>query len=881
MELKSYQKQVIDHLSDYFHYLQKSKSPATAFNQYWEDKAGIYNPLNGEGMRPYRDNVPAAVHLCMKVPTAGGKTFIACNALKTIFDAMPQHKTKAVVWLVPWSNLLDQTVKQLSDPEHPYCQKLNSLFHNRVSVYEKKDLLQAAGFNPSLVQQQLSIMVLNFASIRARNKEDRKIYEQNGALSVFAQAYKGREHLLPDTDETALINVIRSLNPVLVVDESHNAESGLSVEMLRDLNPAFILDLTATPKENANVISLVSAMELKKEHMVKLPVIVYNHPTIEQVIESALHLQQKLETEALKHEAEGGHYIRPVVLFQAQSKGKEENTTFEKLKKQLMAIGISEEAIKIKTATINELRHIDLLSKDCPVRYIITVNALKEGWDCPFAYILASLADRSSTVDVTQILGRVLRQPYVMKHNNPMLNVSYVLTASARFNETLKHIIDGLQDCGFSEKDYRGEDAMPEEVKDDIIQHALAEKPAMEETPASEPAHLFDPGSISFGAETAEKTKASSLSAIEAMAITQSRELEQHILNQEHHHGSDLSTLVEMGIKAVHYTMREAVAGSARNITLPKFIIKVQNLGLFDLEEHDTVLLDRANLLKEFKLADKAHDIKFESIVSDLYKIDAEETKKGDYRMSSYKFENPMVQEQVSEYILAKPKEGQVKDLMHLVVKQIGDMYPIPDSDIKKYVGRILEDMSAAQLRDFVQHQLSYTDLIKEKIRLLADTHAEVIFNEWIETGKISTLPAWTFKEAIIPVRTSVNISNSLYTHEGDMNSLEQQFIMDVANYPNIAFWHRNLGKSKGFALNGFKSGHYPDFIIVTKKGKVILVETKGGDRDNSDSESKLRLGRKWAELSGPDYRYLMVFDKNAIEGAYNLDKARELIRQM
>ncbi len=880
MELKSYQKQVIDHLSDYFHYLQKSKNPANAFNRYWEDKAGIYNPLNGDGMRPYRDNVPAAVHLSIKVPTAGGKTFIACNALRTIFDAMPQHKTKAVVWLVPWSNLLDQTVKNLSDPEHPYCQKLNSLFHNRVSVYEKKELLQAAGFNPSLIQEQLSIMVLNFASIRARNKDDRKIYEQNGALTVFSQAYKGREHLLPNTDETALINVIRSLNPILVVDESHNAESALSVEMLQDLNPSFILDLTATPKENANVISLVSAMELKKEHMVKLPVIVYNHPTIENVIESALHLQQKLETEASELEAKGGKYIRPIVLFQAQSKGKEENITFEKLKKQLMAIGIGEDTIKIKTATINELRQVDLLSKDCPVRYIITVNALKEGWDCPFAYILASLADRSSTVDVTQILGRVLRQPYVMKHHNPMLNVSYVLTASARFNETLKHIIDGLQDCGFSEKDYRGQDAMPEEVKEDIIQDTTQAKHAKEHSQTSDPADLFDPGSISFGVQTTDSSRHSSLSDMESMAITQSRELEQHILNQETN-DSDLSTLFEMGIRAVHYTMRESVAGSARNIILPKFIIKVQNLGLFDLEEHDTVLLDRANLLKDFKLADKAHDIKFESVVSDLYKIDAEETKKGDFRMSSYKFENPMVQEQLSEYILSKPKEGQVKDLMHLVVKQIGDMYPIPDSDIKKYVGRILEDMSAGQLRDFVQHQLSYTDLIKEKIRLLADAHAEVIFNEWIETGRICTQAVWKFKEAIIPVRTSVNISNSLYTHEGDMNSLEQQFIMEVANYPNIAFWHRNLGKSKGFALNGFKSDHYPDFIIVTQKSKVILVETKGGDRDNSDSESKLRLGRKWAELSGSDYKYMMVFDKNAIEGAYNLDKARELIRQM
>ncbi|MFX7845500.1 hypothetical protein ABTK14_24885, partial [Acinetobacter baumannii] len=75
---------------------------------------------------------------------------------------------------------------------------------------------------------------------------------------------------------------------------------------------------------------------------------------------------------------------------------------------------------------------------------IITINALKEGWDCPFAYVLASLADKSSAVDVEQILGRVLRQPYVMKHADPLLNVSYVLTASAKFNDTLNNIVKGL-----------------------------------------------------------------------------------------------------------------------------------------------------------------------------------------------------------------------------------------------------------------------------------------------------------------------------------------------------------------------------------------------------------------------------------------------------
>jgi len=386
MELKSYQQKVVENLEEYLEYVQEHKNVSLAFNQYWEDKIGPYNPLDNTGMQPYKNNIHNAAHVCIKVPTAGGKTFIAVNALHSIFSAYDTSKTKAVIWLVPWSNLLQQTVNALSNPEHPYRQKLNALFNHKVEIYQKEDLLQGSNFNPTVVKEQLSIFVLSFASLRAKNKEDRKVYQENGQLESFVPQYTNRKHLLEDVDDTALINVIRSLHPVLVVDESHNAESDLSVDMLKNLNPSFILDLTATPKDNSNIVSLVPAIELKKEHMVKLPVIVYNNHDKTEVINNALHLQRKLENLAKKQEEDGGKYIRPIVLFQAQPKTKDDNTTFEKLKKQLLGLGIPENQIKIKTANIDELKNIpDLQSKDCEVRYIITINALKEGWDCPFS----------------------------------------------------------------------------------------------------------------------------------------------------------------------------------------------------------------------------------------------------------------------------------------------------------------------------------------------------------------------------------------------------------------------------------------------------------------------------------------------------------------
>jgi len=877
MELKTYQSKVIQDLSLFLEYVQRFKKTDVAFKNFWEDRIGPYNPLENKGMQPYKNTIPKAAHVCIKVPTAGGKTFIACNSLQTIFSAYSPDLPKLVVWLVPWSNLLDQTVNNLSNPDHPYRQKLDSLFNHRVEVYEKKDLLQGSNFNPTVVKDQLTIVVMSFASLRARNKEDRKVYQENGQLASFASQYTGNSHILEDTDDTALINVIRSLNPVLVVDESHNAESDLSVDMLKALNPSFVLDLTATPKDNSNIVSLVPAIELKKEHMVKLPVIVYNHHEKSEVVNSALHLQSKLEALALEEEKNGGKYIRPIVLFQAQPRTNDDNTTFDKLKKQLLDVGIKEDQIKIKTADKDELKGVDLSSKECPVRFIITINALKEGWDCPFAYILASLADKSSSVDVEQILGRVLRQPYVMKHSATLLNLSYVLTASAKFHDTLQNIIKGLQSSGFSEKDYREKDSMPEEVKQKVKAKPLEAFLFPEDQEEGISEDEIDPGKISLPVPGEKQTDIEAVEEIAVMAEDQNKQMEEDIEKQAQQ-PVDENIYQEMGDKVKRYRMIEVHKESASKIHLPQFYLTVPQSDIFGT---DRILLNQESLLKDFKLSTEDSKIDFTQIDSDLYKIDMEEIAKDEYSPRFTKIEDMQVKDPIVDYILAKPPENQIKDIAHQLVPLVGDMYPIPDQETREFIERILKDFNAERLQEALTKKWSYAEKIKDKIRAHADKYAESKFNDFITVGKVTASPTWAFPEQIVPGQLGPSIGNSLYEHEGSMNSFESTVITDIASLPNIAFWHRNLGRGKGFSINGFKSNHYPDFIVVTKSGKVILLETKGDDRDNSDSASKCRLGNKWAEVAGKDFSYFMVFDKKEVPGSYSVSKAKELIRQL
>lgn len=871
MELKPYQQQVINDLALFLENIQETKDVKDAFYNFWakHPRTPLF-PFSGTAIEPYKNNVPRVPHICVKVPTAGGKTFIACNAIKTIFDAFAYDKPKAVVWLVPSITILDQTIKNLKDSNHPYRQKINSHFGNKVEVFDKAELLQGSGFNATSVKEQLNIFVLSFDSIRTANKEGRKVFEQNGSLQSF-------EALLGKDEEISLMKVMQYLNPMIVVDESHNAETDLSVDMLKEFNPCFILDLTATPRKNSNIISFIDALDLKKENMVKLPVIVYNHQDKTEVINSALQLQKRLELQAIEEEKKGGKYIRPIVLFQAQPKNgaaflnaEEEKSNVQKLKEKLIELKIPAEQIKIKTANINEIKGIDLMSAACEVRYIITINALKEGWDCPFAYILASLADKSSAVDVEQILGRVLRQPYVMKHNFPLLNLSYVLTASSKFLDTLDNIVKGLNKAGFSDKDYKLADpAMLEEAKKQDPLQQLTVFPTTE-TPTEDITSDIDTTRISTPSET--ELPSTTVSEIEKTAIEQNEAFEKTVSEMEANHTTALPNEIQQLVKT--YSIKDIFREQAEQINLPQFYLKVPANDLFGKKEEE-LPLEKENLLDGFKLSQQPTDIVFDNISSELYKVDLDETKK-EHTPTFIRLDGE-VKESIMTYILDPlRKDSRVNNFTKRLEDLLGKMDPIPQVEIKKYISRILEDFTDEQFNDLAANEYTYKDKIKFKIVALSEQFAEKKFKDLLDTDKVFIKPSFTLPKSISPGDTAKDITKSLYEKEGSMNGFEERVINEIGNMTNIAFWTRNIER-KGFRINGFVN-HYPDFIIQTKSGKTILLETKG---DHLDAEQKIRLGSLWASKAGNNYRYFMVYERRTVDGAYKLEDFLNIIKDI
>lgn len=871
MELKSYQQTVISDIESFLDYSLRFPDLRIAFREYWRDK-GVANQAD------YQNIVAKVPHVCVKVPTAGGKTFIAANAVRSILNTLESvnpNRADVVIWLVPSITILDQTVKNLSDISHPYRQKLQTHFNGRVGVYTKQDVLQGADFSPDTVRDQLSIIVLSFDSLRTQNKEGRKVYQENGYLAAFATETLKGDCLLEDTDETALINVLRSFEPVLIVDESHNATSNLSVQMLADLNPSFILDLTATPRENSNIISYVDALQLKKQNMVKLPVIVNNFKDKNTVISSAVQFRHKLEDAAMAEEELGGKYIRPIVLFQAEPRTDDDNTTFDKIKDQLIEYGLPEAEIKIKTADKNELKDIDLMDRDCPVRYIITVNALKEGWDCPFAYVLASLANKSSAVDVEQILGRILRQPYVRTHSAPLLNTSYVFTASAKFIETLTNIVSGLNRAGFSKKDFREKDFALATPNSRVVTAPglFAEFDILGDN--DEAVSLTDSGNDEIDVE--------SIKAVESEAEKQIEEIIAKTVEENATYQQEADAIIESEFipteiqdKMNIQQMKEIFVENARTVVLPQFYIRLRNEGMF-LDEDD-YLLENDELLKDFKLSAGNAEVTFDNLDAEAYVVDLEKVADENYTPT---FKKMKVEQQARfiDFVMSLPDDTKIEQIKGRICDRIGSMYPIADEEIKKYVQRVLDNMPKDLLRDCLEREFVYGQRIKEKIRELGNERKEQVFRDYIDTDKITMKPTFRLPPSIAPRQNVGGITKSLYANEDSMNNFELAVINDIANLGNVVFWHRNIEHS-GFRINGFVN-HYPDFIVLTRSGKVLVIETKGDDRDNSDSSKKIRLGEKWAMQAGNSFKYMMIFDNQGVPGAFRRDEAIAKIAQM
>jgi type III restriction enzyme len=505
MELKDFQEKALDCLDKYLDELRVHESKAEKIRKAnesetdpdlkrpmpdfprlaWEQmqKANLLPEfrwhIQYSGRKDGMDNdVP---NVCLKIPTGGGKTLLAAHAVSHIMGRYLRQNHGFVLWIVPNEAIYTQTKKHLMDREHTYRQTLDRAAAGRVKILEKDDPLNILD-----VESHLCVMLLMLQSANRETKETLRLFRDRGNVHGFFPAmddiqahfallgkvknlscYGQRDNLGAVAHES-LGNVLRLLRPVVVMDEGHRAYTASAMDTLFGFNPSFVLELSATPKDRpkdmpprfANWLVEVAGTDLQGAQMIKLPinVTVKAGEDWKLCLRGSFDYLEKLQRHADKLLANTSRYIRPILLVQVERVGKDQREKnvihSEDARQYLLDLGLDKAAIALKTSETNELNqpeNIDLLSRTCPVRVIITKQALQEGWDCPFAYVLCSLAASHNQNAMTQLVGRILRQPETRYTEDELLNESYVFCHHVKTKDVINAIKAGLEKDGMAD----------------------------------------------------------------------------------------------------------------------------------------------------------------------------------------------------------------------------------------------------------------------------------------------------------------------------------------------------------------------------------------------------------------------------------------------
>jgi len=505
MELKEYQIKTLDQIKNYLQLLsewkkradgnpdleidfpEKAWEKAEIGSQYISRKNGLEKPLP---------------NFCLKIPTGGGKTFLAVKTIDLINSNYLEKKTGLILWIVPTNQIYSQTIKSLRDRNHPYRQHLDIASGGRTLILERTEK-----FSPLDIQENLVILMLMLPAAARENKDTLRMFRDSGGFQDFFPAedkIKEHEKMLakfPNLDvfgnennfwgrqiKTSLGNTLRILNPIVILDEGHKAYSEIAQDTLRKFNSSIIVELSATPSEKSNILIDVRGTELNREEMIKLDLHIINKasPDWKETLLDSVNRRNILEEKAVKYETNSGNYIRPICLIQVERTGKEQRggkyIHSEDVREHLAKIiGISPEQIAVTSAELKELEGHDLLSRDCPIRYIITKQALQEGWDCPFAYVLSILNNPASKNSLTQLVGRILRQPFAKKTKIAELDESYVFTFQQRAADLLGNIRKGFEREGLGDLRgyiYQDSDCLKTEIEKESLIRKKFEKSA-------------------------------------------------------------------------------------------------------------------------------------------------------------------------------------------------------------------------------------------------------------------------------------------------------------------------------------------------------------------------------------------------------------------
>ena len=808
---------------------------------------GAYKALTG---------LPNVPYVCLRLPTGGGKTVLGAHAVSIARDAWVEKDWPMVLWLTPTKTIRRQTAEALKNPGHPYRQALDEAFGARVRVF---DIADFAHIRPHDIRDHCCVVVGTIQSLRVKDTEGRKVYAHNENLephfSALTKVPTGLEVLDGGGVKFSFANLMHIHRPLMIVDEAHNAVTGLTREMQARVNPCAIIEFTATPRLNSNILHSVSAQELKAEDMIKLPIVLSEHDSWQNAVNGAVIARAELAETA----ADDPDYLRPIVLFQAQPKN--QDVTVKALKQHLIEFEqIPEKRIAVATGDQRELDGIDLFDSECPVEYVITVEALKEGWDCSFAYAFCSVARIQSAKDVEQLLGRVLRMPYAKRRKNNDLNRAYAFLSEPTFGEAARSLVDKLVAMGFEEEEAR-EHIEPTqeslEIDSDLFSLHNKQKTVFEFeiSPAPETlAALRETKGVTVRETGDGKAEIS-------IAGYVSEELEYEIVEKlPDAERSGFADAAARHRRGTGNLLTPAERGEP--FAVPRLMAQIQGeLEFADselfMEHHDWSLLDYSpNLTEaEFTVRETAR----------TFEIDLD----GESISYQYAAED--------EQLALNPNvEGWTQQALVLWLDRQTRQADIGQGELLRWlsdlVGHLINDRNM-HIAALMRCKFLLGRKIRSKIAAIRQQERKNVYTRYLFTPEakveVSFDSAFRFRDDMYRDerryrgrwKPRKHFLEHVPAFDGAPDGEEFQCAQALDSLTKVRFWLRNVARHPAsFWLPTATDKFYPDFVAQLEDDRLLVAEYKGArDIKSDDTREKRTIGELWERRSGGTGLFIVV----------------------
>lgn len=843
MLLKQYQSEALDWLEKFFKRCADSKDPQQAYAQTtmeWRDLPLRYHSL---------PSMPEVPYVCLRIPTGGGKTMIGGMAIERANRTLRYAEHSVTLWLVPSEPIREQTLKALRSPDHILHQAMLSAL-GEVRVL---DIDEALRVKPNVLAGANVIIVATMQAFKRKDKDTLNVYKQNSEMMPHFAEISDKKAV----GDHSLVDMLRLHRPLLIVDEAHNQGTLIAFETLARFRPCAVLELTATPdrvNQPSNVLYSVGASTLQAADMIKMPLTLVRRENWREVLRDAIAYLNKLQASAQAESAASGDYLRPVMLLQAERKDEHETVVPETVKQALMNdFGIPEAEIAIATGAVDELGDEDILSDKSRKRFIITIDKLREGWDCPFAYVLCSFRNTSSGTAAEQILGRIMRMPHATRKANAVLNEAYAFITSANMQEAVENLRDGLVRNGFERQEAKdliqavADSGTPGDDLFSIANEVTYSSPELPE-PSQLPAALMDKVEV-----TPEN---GSITLKGVFTPKQAAALEQVFQTKE-------------GRAGVQAAIAKAAAKPAPRVVTPaergeKLAVPLLTLRQGELWEP----FEETHILQgDWRLLDYSAE------------LSESEFKKPDVAAQGGRFS---VGDKVKfEYLddagtpLALFEHTTDWDQVRLVdwlAKNIPDDWTPPD-DKAAFL-----DKALTWLREKRGYSLSELNYAKARLRKALEEKMAAARRQAMQTThqQLLGLPD-TFRTSSDEVMVFANgryaydwpyvgftaLPKHFYPNIGNLRDWGEEFdcaLFIATQLPGVKYWVRNVErKPTSFSLQTGTDRFYPDFICQLQDGRILVIEYKNSrDWELPDNEEKRRLGELWAARSAGKCLFIM-----------------------